>query len=206
MVRIQVGSNTITGGNKWYEVERFEIYKGQYDDGYFFSNDIALIKTTTEIEYVVDEERNMYVVNSICPPQEYIINTDDEYAQFSGFGYMSLDRTNPEFLQKFGGVISYINSQKGHQTHLIDLDLQGAMTCDGDSGSPLIQFDGRKAVIIGLLSSAYPKSAEDWAQYHKGAFFVVPDQILSESPISSATSSKNSFFRTHLKCHFYLFN
>lgn len=152
LVRIQVGSHTLTGGDVWYEVEKFEIYRG-YDGN---DRDIALIKTTTEIEYVVDEEKHIYVVNSICLPQDHIFNTNKEYIQLSGLGYVGRDMSDPEFLQKVGGVIDRVPPNDYHPTRLIDLDLQPSEVCNGDSESALFQFDGRRAVVVGLISKTFP--------------------------------------------------
>lgn len=125
-----------------------------YDADKAASFDIALIKTKMDIVNVFEEERNMYVVNAICLPQVYISNKNDEFAQIAGFGILESESTEsaPE-LRKTGGVIfSVLDSLKNYVEYHSILFYSGQSgTCSGDSGSPLFQYDGRRAVVIGVL-------------------------------------------------------
>lgn len=156
-MQVKVGSNfKAKSSGTFYEVEKFEIFS-EYNRT-LNKRDIALIKTKKEIEYVIDDVRNVFVVNSICLPDITSLNDDDEYAQFSGFGLVGStekDAFHPQ-LQKIGGVI-YGFERCNNDTSVIcfEMDNKG-LNCNGDSGSPLFQFDDDSAVVIGVNSASSP--------------------------------------------------
>lgn len=158
---IKVGSNSRDSNSGiLYGVEKYVIAPKHFSNGTYAKNDMVLVKTKAAIDYLVDEVRNMYVINSICLPKDGIINPDDEYARFAGFGIIkdSKEIVLPRLLQKVGGVIydplrGRRACKRGFEMICFEMD-KNAMNCMGDSGSPLIQYDGYVAVVIGVNSFA----------------------------------------------------
>ncbi|XP_054166160.1 chymotrypsin A-like [Oppia nitens] len=94
-------------------------------------------------------------VNSICLPDKDIVNTENELALMAGFGYIDDGVDNYGPLMMGGQMIAepFFNENDSNGTFIIGyrhpLNLASAAVCRGDSGSPLIQYAGGRAVLIG---------------------------------------------------------
>jgi hypothetical protein len=57
-------------------------------------NDIALIELTSEIKPEMKQENSesFYVINGLCLPKEEILNSESEYALFSGWGNIETNK------------------------------------------------------------------------------------------------------------------
>ncbi|CAG2104304.1 unnamed protein product [Medioppia subpectinata] len=116
--------------------------------------DVALVKVTKPIEVVTDGQS--YAVNSVCLPERSIANLVTEDALFAGFGFTDVDAMNRSYFlrQTRLSIESEVECyQRFHRRfdEICAVETQH-MLCSGDSGSPLVQFDGQRAVIIGVLT------------------------------------------------------
>lgn len=157
-MRVKVGSNfrDVNEGTL-YEAESYKVHPRYFGNRTVTRGDVGVIRTKTEIDYVIDEERDIFVVNSICVPQPNILNQYNEYAVLAAFGSLEdkIDSKMPTLLQKTVGVI-YGWTKCDADMMNICFDMGSAAGCSGDSGSPLIQYNGDKAILIGLISGQEP--------------------------------------------------
>jgi hypothetical protein len=79
---IRIGSTDRTTGGIILTVENFFLHPNYNKT----ETDLALIKINGRI--VNTENGNYYTINSICLPEEYIKNYDNEKANISGWGYI----------------------------------------------------------------------------------------------------------------------
>ncbi|XP_054155928.1 vitamin K-dependent protein C-like [Oppia nitens] len=120
--------------------------------------DIALLKLKSQIPIPIIASQTINrqpFVNSICLPDKDIVNTDEELALTAGFGQTDQEEYNLGPL-----LMGWIKLDKVDNNYT-DLSANtiiahrypintGTAVCKGDSGGPVIQYVGGRAVLIGL--------------------------------------------------------
>ncbi|XP_054154935.1 chymotrypsin-like protease CTRL-1 [Oppia nitens] len=96
-------------------------------------------------------------INGICLPEPNIMNTEQELALIAGYGSTTGDDVRNTGQLKMGWtVIAKPYDTTYPYTNIIVVfrypHNTGAAMCYGDSGGPLIQFVGNRAVLIGIQS------------------------------------------------------
>ncbi|UXI17260.1 dual specificity protein phosphatase 14-like [Sarcoptes scabiei] len=123
-------------------------------------NDVALLHLAKPISYV---KKDKIYVNNICLSRE----TENEYegvASSSGWGFISKDhRVTPEQLRRVDLLVVDHNTCRNAFSRVIRVTRKQVCAgrppkgnCMGDSGGPLIQKYGNRAVQIGIVSFSIP--------------------------------------------------
>ncbi|XP_054166159.1 plasminogen-like [Oppia nitens] len=98
------------------------------------------------------------LMNSICLPDKDIVNTANELALSAGYGYIDEGVVNNGSLMMAGLMIDkLIDNRTDAMGNWIlgyrhPFSNESPAVCKGDSGGPLIQYVGDRAVLIGINS------------------------------------------------------
>lgn len=147
------------------DIESLKVYLGSVDKYNFYNiyqvlgydlhyrSDLALIRLRTEAfpEYMAKH----FIINYICLPKPNLLNDKEELALVSGFGFSDESALKPSMVLRKAIVSIYPNEEclaLNYSTHHICGVESMHMTCFGDSGSALVQFDRKRAVLIGIVS------------------------------------------------------
>ncbi|XP_054161567.1 venom peptide isomerase heavy chain-like [Oppia nitens] len=155
VIQMFIGSNHRQLGDTYY-AQNITIYNNK-NNTRMLDNDIAIIKLSHKFAPLVFNDKNRYYfkVNTICLPKANITNVNREPAIFSGWGAIVKEGTNmTDNLKKAEYLID--NNYKQCNNNNICVNENWYIPCFGDSGSPLIQYDGERAVLIGLFSHSVP--------------------------------------------------
>ncbi|CAG2101657.1 unnamed protein product [Medioppia subpectinata] len=124
-------------------------------------DNIALIRLRTKVDPIVFDKGNgsrYYTANSVCLPVRNSTNTGQEMALFSGWGSVAdtaaiapLQQSNQNDLHKTDYVIDGTVSCGGDPKQVCGREFRH-MACFGDGGSPLVQYDNNRAVLLGIYS------------------------------------------------------
>ncbi|XP_054166152.1 transmembrane protease serine 11E-like [Oppia nitens] len=119
---------------------------------------MVLLKLKSQIPILITEtvDRYSHVVNSICLPEKDIVNSVDELALTAGFGMTDEGIQNTGLLWmgwiKMDKPINTLRDRWGNWilAHRYPFKT-GLSFCNGDSGGPVVQYVGGRAVLIGLI-------------------------------------------------------
>lgn len=91
---IYVGSLLKNNGQQ-FKIKNFYVHE-HYDPHKKQINNIALVELTSEIKPEINS--TFYTINSICLPKDKVINTNEEVAHFSGWGFTNESGNQEESL------------------------------------------------------------------------------------------------------------
>jgi len=170
-IMITVGIKTLTETNidDIYEVKG-EIHRHpQFNKPNYLDNDIALYELNRPVKNLENTKGTISINNDPIAELETISNTSYRYGVLLGYGATENDDWNEMLYEGVAPVLSNTRANKTSWLKRASFDnyalkstaitsgypLGGVGGCDGDSGGPLITWNGKKWVQIGILSSGW---------------------------------------------------
>ncbi|XP_054156001.1 chymotrypsin-like protease CTRL-1 [Oppia nitens] len=150
-----------TSADHTYSVQkRIVHYKYKTIHGLDKRYDIALLKLGSQIPIPSSSSSSsgQYpLINGICLPDKDILNTDEELALVAGFGWID-DRIGNYGPLMMGWIMVDKRDANNDDDNQWDNwftahrypNTNGSAICKGDSGGPVVQYVGNRAVLIGL--------------------------------------------------------
>ncbi|CAG2170128.1 unnamed protein product, partial [Oppiella nova] len=167
MVSVSMGSTNKDMGRRFH-VKSIRLHEGW--DGKSWTNDMALVRLAEEFEPSVFKDnssgRPMYSANSVCLPVRDWFQGGQESAVFSGWGFVDSNVTQEDNeLQK--AMYTMDESAKCDVRQVCGLESRH-VPCFGDAGGPLVQFDDKRAVLLGLFTHMIPLANSTVSQHMCG--------------------------------------
>ncbi|PIX68646.1 hypothetical protein COZ40_02180 [Candidatus Roizmanbacteria bacterium CG_4_10_14_3_um_filter_39_13] len=167
-IMVVIGTKTLaeTDINDIYKIKG-EIHRHPlFNKPNYLDNDIALYELDRSVRNLENTRGTISINSNLLEEREMTLGGDYRYGVQLGYGDTEIDDWNEKLHQGVAPVLSNIRTNKTNwlgraeydnftlnSTHITSgYPLGGVGSCDGDSGGPLITWNGKKWVQIGISS------------------------------------------------------